>query len=281
MDKDNRMNFVLIHIGNQLPSHIKHCIKQIQHTNPLCNIYLITNIALDRVGDVKIINTANIKIPNIGTYYQNDPMGALFRTAMLRLFYLEAVSLQFNIQNIIHLDNDVLIYDDINAIRYELQKHSLCLTSPNEKECVFGFSYIKNHKSLETLNAELLKLIRLGEHTLEKHIGSMPHEMRLISLINNNYNNKLITKLPTLPTAPAYKNFKYCFDPSSYGQHLGGKPLEIHHHDIDEQIYRNQLAIEFNKVPIIKTPTGNHRLFNLHIHNKKLENYITYNTNQN
>lgn len=266
------MNFVLFHIGNDLPPHIKHCVQQIQKTNPNSHIYILTNLnIIINNPTITIIPTQKLIIPDIGNYYLHDPMGPLFRNAMLRLYYLEAFLHQYDIEDIIHFDNDVLIYENITTIADELKKHNFLITSFNPLNYVFGFSYIKNGASFAEINAKMLCLIVQGEKTLERLIGSMPHEMRLMQYVNTDHQ---ITLLPVLPTDKNFENFNYCFDPSSYGQYLGGAAPEADKY-IGSKIIENKIQVLFdNHKPYVILGEKKYNIFNLHVHNKQLENFL-------
>ena len=105
------INFVLVHIGSQLPSHFKYCVQQIRKTNPISPIYIITDTTNISISDNNtfLIPTSELQVPDIGEYYRYHPVGPLFRTSMLRLFYLESFLIKYKIQDIVHFDNDVLI----------------------------------------------------------------------------------------------------------------------------------------------------------------------------
>jgi len=258
-------------MGNNLPQHIKYCIKQIQYTNPIADIYFLTNlnVTIDN-PKIKIIKTQDLIVPNIGNYYINHP-DPLWRTAMLRLYYLESFLKQSKLENIIHFDNDVLIYENLNEIGNELIKHNFLITYADSQNYVLGFSYIKNANSLAFINEELLNLVVLGEQKLDKMLGSMTHEMILLKYINKD--NKYINTLPLLPTDENYQNYHYCFDPSSYGQYLGGSKPEQSKF-VGEQLIKNAIQVKIkNKKPILIWKNQEYKIFNLHVHNKKLQDF--------
>lgn len=270
------MNFVLTHIGNNIPEHVKYCIKQIQSTNPESDIYFITNLNVKQEG-INIINTADIIVPDIKSYYLHDPMGPLFRNAMLRIFYIKSFMDKTNMQNVIHFDNDVLIYKNVESIKERLINYKFLMTAHNEKDYVFGFSYIKNKDSLDFVNKELYELVIKGENQLQSMIGSMPHEMRLLNYVNNINNGNFIDMLPVVPTGTGSDNFNVfneCFDPSSYGQYLGGLAPERDKY-IGSKIIENKIRVVLdNRKPYVIIDNMRHSIFNLHVHNKQLHNFL-------
>jgi len=294
------MNFILIHIAipqkYTFPSHFKYCVQQIRATNPNSIIYILTNLPINtNESHIKIININDLQIPDIGDYYKYDPMGELFRNALLRIFYLEAFMKKYNIIDVIHFDNDVLIYENMDNISDCLKQFDFLMTSHFKTEYVFGFSYLKNVLPLTQLNNKLLKLVVLGEHRLQQIITDcMPHEMRLLAYINEHSNPKIINNLPILPFGEGSDNFsifKMCFDPSSYGKHLTGSheltPTHLNyaptkkyfgtekHHLIGQALINNKINVDFeNKHPILEVQNNKYKICNLHIHTKELEKYV-------
>ena len=275
------MNFVLFHVGDTLPGHIRFCIKQIQYTNPGCRIYIITNIPIV-VDDenIIIVDIKTLPVPDIGTYYLYDAMSALFRNSMLRIFYLESfLNVYKDVEHIVHFDNDVLIYKDVRTFKDKLDAYDFSITPAFETEYVFGFCYIKNNETIRKVNSQLLELVRKGEHQLKDLVNTMPHEMRLLRYVNSLNNDELITHLPTTPSGVGSDNFdvfNMCFDPSSYGQYLGGHPPETVHY-IGRQIIDKRLQVSIiDKQPIVTHDNKTVDICNLHIHNKKLKEFISY-----
>ena len=292
------MNYVLFHLGRSLPIHLLHCIKQIQFIDPDNKIFILTNLPNRiNINNVTTIDLQFLKVEDIGSYYINDALSTLWRTSVLRMFYLEEFLKQSNIQNVIHFDNDVVLYKDVTPYLPIFKQFNFLITSHFEKEYVFGFSYIKNAASLTEVNKTLLELVRRGEQRLFEEVdctGSMPHEMRLLCHINELHNNTLIDLLPVVPSGPGSNNFdlfNVCFDPSSYGKHIGGSHefserncnfvktttglgTEKHHY-IGRQLINNKIEVVMeNKMPFIIDNNIKYPIINLHIHTKKLEDFI-------
>jgi hypothetical protein len=265
------MNFVLFHKGTPVPSHVSYCIHQLQKSNPTANIHFITDSDTPIEG-ANIVHLDTLSVPDIGSYYSNDPSGALFRNAMYRLFYIEAF-MSRGITDVIHIDNDVLVYEDVATIQDKLKQFPFIMTEHNEADFVFGFSYIRDLAAIQPLTARLLDLVVQGEKVLEQRFGCMPHEMMLLKYINH---DNLISSLPIMPTGEHYELFGCCFDPSTYGQILGGHSAEnLQHHFIGDQVCKKNIEIKFaNNKPIGYNNGVPYRIFNLHIHNKQLSQFI-------
>jgi hypothetical protein len=285
------VNFVLFHKG-KLPHYINECINQIQHTQTNYSIYLLTDDSRFTRSDINIVNINDIdccELQSLSFYANNnDP---LWRTSFERFFYIKKIIYRSKLENIIHFDNDVLIYKNINEIINVLCQHiphiGLPMHKPNEFVC--GFMYIKDFLSIDRLCNALLSIAQKGEKALEVEFNSWPHEMRLLGHVYHTV-PKLITPLPILPSnewTNLYELLQGVFDPSSYGQYFGEtgqKPQNtVHPNDINRYIDRH--IINNNILPIFKLedrkPYIHYKdkhipIFNLHIHSKALIDFCTF-----
>ena len=282
------INFILFHKGCNFPNHIRDCIKQIQHTQTNYKIYLLTDSKIVSNNDVTIIdlNTLHINLLDNIDYYRNDN-DPLWRSSFERFFYINEFIIKNKLNDIIHFDNDVLLYHNTSNIINILKTNVKCigLTKHKENEYVCGFMYINNHYSLKRICKLLLELAKLSTTELENKLGSMPHEMRLLGHISTLCDD--ITHLPGTPRDENYSEFNYIFDPSSYGQYFGGSgdapKLTVHRSNVNRLIDKyiiNQTITPFidiqNKKPYIKYNNTIVTIFNLHIHSKQLVDFKTY-----
>jgi hypothetical protein len=286
-------NFILFHKG-PIPEYINTCINQIHRTQTNYKIYLLieSQYSLNINSAAKIIPIEYlqpIEISNI-SYYLND-QNPLWRTSLERFFYIKNFINDNNINNVIHFDNDVLIYQDVDTIKDILKTNipNIGITPHKANELVCGFMYINNPDSLNKLCEHLLRLAVLGEFQLNAQLGSMPHEMRLLGEVKNTQPG-IITELPVSPISPGdnlFDKFNIVFDPSSYGQYIGGthangggdrfeNHLRSRHRYIDMYIDIKYLP-SFDmllKAPFLSYEGQQIPIFNLHIHSKQLHLYI-------
>jgi len=283
------VNFVLFHKG-KLPHYINECIQQIHFTQTNYKLYLLTDEANVDFENTIIIDIKNIicnDLNNINFYVNNnDP---LWRTSFERFFYIREIIQNYNLKDVVHFDNDVLIYKNINSIIDPLSSNIQHIGLPTHKpnEFVCGFMYIKNFDSINRLCNCLLTLAQKGEIELEKIFNSWPHEMRLLGEIYNIYPD-LITPLPILPSKNwnnLYEILQGVFDPSSYGQYFGKTQQKekntVYPGDenrfIDQHIVNKCITPIFNKnCPYIIYKEKNIPIFNLHIHSKFLIDFCSY-----
>lgn len=278
------INFILFHRGQTVPDYISNCIKQIQKTQSNYKVYFITDATPLNLLNVEIINLNTIAVPEINNvdYYTNES-NPLWRTSFERFFYINQYIKQQNIHNVVHFDNDVLVYYDVNNILAVLKEtvNNVALTKHKDNEYVCGFMFIKYSYSLQPICDLLLELAKKGERALESILGSMPHEMRLLGAIQQLAPTS-ITTLPSLPWSPLFEKFNCIFDPSTYGQYFGftsHKPKnQVHPCDvsrlIDQHIINKAISPFFDdlvKMPFITYNNKHIPIFNLHIHCKDLK----------
>ena len=288
-----KTNFILYHRG-PIPEYFEDCIAQIIKTQTNYNLYTITDAIVNYNHECLIkINLKDIipqELCNLH-FYANDP-NPLWRTSFERFFYIKNLAMILKLQNIIHFDNDVLLYKNVSDIINILDINIPHIGLPPHKvnELVCGFMYIKNINSLQMLCSNLIKLANKGVAVLEHEFSTMPHEMRLLGYIQANCGN-LITLLPVLPVDPwnsMLDKLQCVFDPSSYGQYIGGthsangadkliyNPLNCYR-IIDPLIRDNIITPYFDSVskqPFVTYMGQNIPIFNLHIHSKHLKNYV-------
>jgi hypothetical protein len=278
-----KKNFILFHKTGNFPAHLNVCLKQIQKTQNNYDIFLLTDQTLTNTKNVNIVplkDLQNQELESVDFYKSdNDP---LWRTSFERFFYINQFILQNNIDNIIHFDNDVLLYQDLENIIHDLAKHvtNLGITQHKTDEFVCGFTFIKNKNSLQQICNELLDLAKHGTTKLETILGSMPHEMRLLGHIYKT--TDLITSLPGLPfneDTNEVNSLDYVFDPSTYGQYFGANNT-VHSSNtqrlIDKYIVDGTIVPTFDRElmkPFIIYKDKKIPIINLHIHSKKLTDF--------
>ncbi len=273
-------NFILFHKGI-IPNHLKYCIRQILQTQTNFKVYLLTDqrVIIDGV-EVIDINDYNVELDQL-SYYKND-RDPLWRTSFERFFYIDKFITKNNLSNVIHFDNDIVIYGDVSEIIDILEREvdEIAITPHKETELVCGFMYIKHSTTLKLLCNYLFELAKVGEAELQRQLNSMPHEMRLLGHIQSITDN-YITSLPVTPYGPGnnlFDKFNMVFDPSTYGQYFGNNNT-IKPQDTDrlaDRFIGTKTIPLFEKVPSLHLPQEdkNIPIFNLHIHNKHLNLFI-------
>ena len=271
------MNYLLVHIGTQLPSYIVECINQILFIDSRATIYLCTDQETNHISnEVVIVNINTLTLPSLHGFFQEDS-NPLWWTSLYRIFIINSFLNEYQISGIVHFDNDVLIYKDFSEL-LPMLSNEVYVTPHTNTEFTFGFSYINNKEKYNIICDNIYNIILQGEDTARHLTGDQIHEMRLLHYSGKNY----ITPLPVHPSLGNISNS--IFDPSSYGQFFGGTHSEgipgytENSHIVGPLIRNTQQDLYFdNGHPKIIYESIKYDIANLHIHSKNLSNFITYN----
>jgi len=237
---------------------------------------IITNNDLNDFNE-GILNFFNICKISFPSFYKDT----FWLLTLLRLYIVYLYAKKYNINEFIHLEYDNLIYSDLN----ELKKlpPSLYFTRVGPFCSSAGFVYCNSIEHFTKFINKILQLIGKGEQTVRKftqydHLS----EMIMIDLIYEN-TKSVIDYLPILPEGKGSDNFDklgVLFDGASYGQYLGGtnngdgKGWTGRHHYVGAAIQDKNINVSFDKVPFVTYNNKQIPILNLHIHSKKLKEFI-------
>ena len=237
----------------------------------------ITNFNLE---DIKGSRTKEVLLSN---YYKSQ-INPLWNTSMARIFAINDLANYLNIgDDIIHFDADVLIYDDFNNYKnkFDLLK-GLHITQTNSDELIFGFSYINDMTIYEKICNAIYKKLFGSQNIAEKSNSETKNfnfnEMRVLREVEAE-NKGYIFPITSVPT----KKEDIIFDPLDIGYFLGGQDKYENVPTIDSRNYlgkyilndKSNSRIEFiNKKPFLISHGIQNKIFNIHVHNKKLINYL-------
>ena len=281
------MNYILYHKG-AIPEHLKYCINTILSVDKHANVHLITDqiysqksLSVININDLGKLNFLLSFKKNLSKY--NLLQNPLWLTSLERIFYINEYVQDKKIDEFIHFDNDVLIYEPFETIKEIFSKgiNGFYITPLNETNLVFGYSYSDSNEVYEKICKEIKKIVNDYEYHQKKYNQNKPlNEMKILSIVDRE-NSNLIQKLPILPHEGLH-----IFDPASYGQFLGGthqKPKTFFRsnfvtqtHTVGIELISKRIKFYFDdRSPSVTSELGHtSRLNNLHIHSKKLEKYV-------
>lgn len=226
-----------------------------------------------RVSWYHIWGTPNTKYPSPPKFVQGTSE---------RLYALNAYCQGKN--NIFHIENDVMVYEDLNKLLPICQKcySKLTITPMADKDHTFAFTYIPTSDTLNSFCEFNLEQLELGNDTLVAKFGiDMVHEMSIVKVYKDLLDG--VDFFPILPEglySTNFDKFNSLFDPASWGQFIGGTNSDYHgpgyagsHHIIGREILQGKYKAAFNgQFPIVNDSI---KLNNLHIHSKNLEQFIS------
>lgn len=295
---------VFIHLGSpSLPDHLTHTLSQARAFNPDVPIYLVAPVlALED----PILQELQIKTVSCESLSLSEPhkqfllseghmrtAGGFWIHTTERFFYLEELIEQYELQDVFHLENDVLLYRDLNELQPIFAQHyqgKIGATFERDGRCVAGFFYISNALPLQKLVEALPKKIVEGGTDMES-----------IAQFKIQCQNQWIDELPIV--CPAYfenpeetfwhgkteepmrytnhiEAFDSLFDAAAIGVYLAGWNarfhLECHPGEISPHCVfdASHFQIQWNldekerKIPFLLYEGKSFRLNNLHLTNK-------------
>ena len=134
--------------------------------------------------------------------------------------YIENYIKDTNINEFVHFDNDVVLFESFEAIKNNstFNEQGFHLNSPKHRKYGFYYSYMNSKQDFSKVSSKAKEIIKNYKHYSNKFNQNKPlNEIKIMSIINRT-DKDLIKSLDILP----YGDKKLIFDPASYGQYLGG-----------------------------------------------------------
>lgn len=279
------MNIVLVCINNfqeYILDNIEQLIK-LGHEN----IYVITNPCFNEYFEKF---AANIKLINVNdlqesyNFFENTSLDKDFRNGFwaltsLRFFYIYEFMKKYQITDVIHLENDVLIYYNCNKIIDKFDKNYVYIPFDTYTRNIASIIYIPN--------ADIFKKI-LDKYDFNKNdMENFSHIKKETGIIHNLpifIPNECLSNEERF-VSENFDVFSCLFDAAAIGQYLGGvDPRNISYDTIgiinDTCVIKyNNYKIWFEDVDNIKRPyivikDNKYEIFNLHIHCKNLKKFM-------
>lgn len=178
-------------------------------------------------------------------------------------------------KDVFYIENDNLVFYDISLSKEYTNGKITCVARNHsgEDSTLFSFVYIPDPQSMNKICILMNEFVKMGELELQKMYG-FDHisEMHLLTVCRW---MGLIDVFPNLPT------HEYTFDPFGYAAYLFGTnnfqdPGFYDTSDVIGKLImeRKIQPIIIDKVPYVKTESGTHKIFNLHMHRKNLEQLL-------
>ncbi len=301
-----------VHIGKDIPDYTTVSLIQAARFNPEAEIVFLANRA--SLESFSLPDEPNIssypleKLPiskDHATFRKNSQKRAesfqnFWIYTIERFFFLGAYIREKKLSQIIHLENDVLVYKDFSHYLPILDEKyaTLAVTFDNDQRCIPGILYLKHSHSLDALL-----------HFIATRCQLFSNDMKLIADYKNATSDEKIDYLPIVPaeycdyhpltnllddtttTPEKYSNFidllEGVFDAAALGQYLGGTdprfngpgPGFVNESCLFDPSYFNFFWKEDDQgrmIPFLEFEGKETAIFNLHIHCKDLWKFATY-----
>ena len=279
------MNYILFYKG-RLPKYFKYSINTILQVDKNSKVYFITDqkIEIDnkrvKVFEIKDLGSSYTDKILQENYFSGE-QNSLWETSLMRIFYINKLINLENIGEFIHFDLDVLIYKSFEEIKLSFLMNKINITQLTKNFLVLGYLFIPKKSLYNELTEIIYKIFENRFYYEKTYYGKKRlNEMKML-FIAYDQNPELFNLIHVTPN----KNVSHVFDPGSYGQFLGGthnkkfsKGFIDSEHIVGAEILKKNIkpTIFKNKYGVIKNDTF-YELVNLHVHSKKLKNFLPQN----
>lgn len=275
MEHTTQKNIVLVSVG-VFQSYILDNIRQLIQLD--FNIHVITDKAYfprlsefsNRIHCIDA-HTLDIQYFNKKTRLNKRFRGGFWNNASKRLFLVYEYLKKFNIQHVIHLENDVLLY---NKMQFDMD-NKMYITMDAMRRCIPGIMYIPDYSFMDDLI---------------KNYNYKKNDMVNMAMFYHR-NKDTVKTFPIIHTGSKsmynvnFNEFGSIFDGAAMGQYLGG--VDPRNKGGDTRGFVNETCVvkydiykfRWKKIGNVLTPhlEADGKLIpinNLHIHCKNLKKFM-------
>ena len=282
-----RMNIVLTCINN-FQEYIVTNIEQLIRLNH-SNIYVITNkqfshhftkfndtVKLFYIEDLDLDGSVFKFRTNLDSHFR----GGFWMLTSYRFFVIYEFMKKYNISNVIHLENDVLIYYNCDELLGKVDNQFMYMPFDSNRRNIASIVYIPDHEIYEKI---------LNKYDM--------NNTDMSNFRNIQIQTGLIRNFPIFKTCDTtdetkfvtanFDTFKFIFDAAAMGQYLGGvDPANVGKNVNTIGFVNDTCIIKYNNYsfewvvsnninrPFIKIDDVLYPIFNLHIHSKNLLKFV-------
>lgn len=210
----------------------------------------------------------------------NSFRNGFWKLTTYRFYVLHEYMKKFDITNITHIENDVLLYKNLDDIVFH-ENGKILLTMDSKNRCIPGIMFIPNFKLLESCLNHFRKNITDMENW-SNCFNELPNLIDNLPIFIDDKSNdekKMITR--------NFTKYNAIFDAAAIGQYLGGTdPINTSENTIG--FINETCAINYSKYtfvwrknehnchsPYIVINETEYPIINLHIHCKNLKKFIS------
>lgn len=296
---------VYVHIGDKLPSYLEISLAQARLFNPTCPIILIANeMAIEGFlprSDITFITCESLPRTSEHeefckkTKLNNQILDGYWRYTSERFLYLYDYMAVFDSVNLFHIENDVLLYTDLEKLLPLFNENYpyMATTFESELKCIAGFVFISNKEALQSLAnyfAMYASKAMTDMQLLAQFWKEHPRKIDCLPMIMESY---LLDHLPpNLDKRSWRKKQQHCNYVTQFNSIFDGATLGVFFDGLDKgdyppgyimgdlfnpSLFEYQWPIdnEGRKVPHVIYKNEMYRLNNLHIASKRLERFTS------
>lgn len=298
-------SIVCIHIGKTLPSYLEIALAQARLFNPDCPIILIANSnALKGFcsgSSITLVSCESLSVTQEHIEFRkktklNDQLSeGYWRYTSERFLYLHDYMAAVGAENVFHIENDVLLYVDLEKLLSVFQQYypGIATTFESESKCIPGFVYIANEEASRKLAKAFaqkasraitdMKLMAQFWKEHKEDIDCLPMIMESYILEHTppSFENRLLKK--QLRHCNCIAQFGSIFDGAAIGVFFDGLDPSKGDHppgylmkdlfNASYLDYKWSLDENGRKVPFAQYGNEIYRINNLHIASKRLDRF--------
>jgi hypothetical protein len=275
------MNVVLVHIGEKFPTHLSYCLAQLRLFVD-CPVHLLVNrIHLNKFNVGNMFALEDLELSDEHKMFRSSSSlaGGFWQYATERFFYLHEYCKLKNLTNIVHIENDNLIFYDFTKLQSQFETRPIWAVFDSFDRAIPGFIYFRDAECMYPLIRHFISSGSRGKNDMDA-IGEFRHQFPdcIDSLpIITNY----IEDLDPMFYQHA-KLFGTLFDAAAVGQYLGGLDLVCGRGNCfgfinETSVFRcDQSSIVWCQEDGYRVLKLNGlRLVNLHVHSKDLKQWMS------
>ena len=276
---------VLVHTGPRFPGHINDCIEQLGRYGHTVSVIVSRDAAHLVRGPNQLHVAEDLEDSAYRTFsakhtLDRATLGGFWERTSSRFFLIRSLAERHGYQNIVHIENDVLLFSDLTKeVRVLESSCDVGLVMDAHSRCVPSFLFFKNADSVGKLNDHILRNLSLTDMA---SLAAFFHANRDVAV-----------NLPIIPESCDYfstnqitysnmfQRFGVVFDGAAIGQYLGG--IDPIHGRPDSVGFVNETTVfnvsEFSFVWKDGEPYCCHgreyiKVCNLHVHSKNLRRFM-------
>ena len=217
------MNFVLVALG-KIPEYLNDCIYQIKKTQKKSKIFLLINKDSEyKNKNCKIILVEKLKKSKEHNLFikksrlaKDSYRNFFWKYSIERLYYIDNFLNKENLNNVFHIENDVLLFQDLRLVFNKIKTYNFASVRDGVNRVIGSLIYIKNKRiskkivqiSNKYLNQNDMKILSHLDYKIANSINLPLGED--LNFIKKSKNYKTIQKIP------------FIFDAAAIGQYIDG-----------------------------------------------------------
>lgn len=317
---------IFVHLGKNIPECLLPVMKQARYFNPDCDIFLLVDELAEEVlqreqsrffAEEKIVLVSVPHSEEHRSFLEKnriDPnlANGMWKYATERFFTLLDFMREKQLEDVIHLESDTMLYIDLAELMPKLNALDCRLAAPFQSlvGCIPSFVFIRDYQSLSLLVEHMLTEV-------VEYPGKFPHvyvnDMQTLASFYRKWGEPYLVPLPTLmaeygryftkrksrfsPDNETPLSFLslhassfsgWLFDAAGLGIWINGndpryspshRPGTVHSRCLFDPRYFSFDWGEDEKgraVPYLSFKGNEYRILNLHFHSKKVEEFTSY-----